>query len=93
MEISIPGRYFFDCLSGIAWGDLLRNRNGMEMLFLQQQPVGDLLCIYCRVCGGFSEGVSDSRVTGYIPFKSFAYTVKKRLRGLGSEGLYRGPCS
>ena len=62
----------------------------MEMLFLQQQPVGDLLCIYCRVCGGFSEGVSDSRVTGYIPFKSFAYTVKKRLRGLGSEGLYRG---
>ena len=48
MEISIPGRYFFDCLSGIAWGDLLRNRNGMEMLFLQQQPVGDLLCIYFR---------------------------------------------
>ena len=88
MEISIPGRYFFDCLYGIAWGDLLRNRNGMEMLFLQQQPVGDLLCIYCRVCGGFSEGVSDSRVTGYIPFRSFAYTVKKRLRGLGSERLY-----
>ena len=88
MEISIPGRYFFDCLSGIEWVDLLRNRNGMEMLFLQQQPVGDLLCIYCRVCGGFSEGVSDSRVTGYIPFKSFAYTVKKRLRGLGSERLY-----
>ena len=76
MEISIPGRYFFDCLSGIAWGDLLRNRNGMEMLFLQQQPVGELLCIYCRGCGGCSEGVSVSSVTVYIPFKSFAYTVK-----------------
>ena len=55
MEISIPGRYLFDYLSGIAWGDLLRNRN--------------------------------------IPFKSFAYTVKKRLRRLGSEGLYRETCS
>ena len=38
MEISIPGRYFFDYLSGIAWGGFAEKPEHTFQIF----------CIHCK---------------------------------------------